>query len=151
MDSDRVNLISNNAPRRCHRAAKACIADEIAYSESDYSTDNEAVQEGVEHPSTANPFSDYYALPETDDQAPPAVTHTSSHSAPAMVGTRITSDEEDRAEVQVLEARLETTKVLTRKIQASLARLNTSGQSVQDAIGPIYGRTDQLQVMTKSK
>src|SRR2546430_9359674 len=152
MDSDRVNLISHNEPAdvvllRFRGAAlePECTAGEITYSESNYSTDGEAVPEKAEHHSgSAKPFSDYYALSETDDQASVTAPYTSSGLGSAMVGTRITSDEEDCAEVQVLEARLETTKVLTRKIQASLARLNASGQSVQDAIGPIYGRTDQL-------
>ncbi|KAI9683401.1 MAG: exocyst complex component exo70 [Trizodia sp. TS-e1964] len=64
-----------------------------------------------------------------------------------MVGLRATSDAEDRAEVEVLQARCEKTRQLARKIQASLKRLETSGRSVQEAIGPIYGNTQQLQIL----
>ncbi|KAI9669457.1 MAG: exocyst complex component exo70 [Caeruleum heppii] len=64
-----------------------------------------------------------------------------------MVGQRTTSDEEDRAEVEVLNDRLEKTKLLTKKIQSSLNRLETSGRAVQNAIGPIYGDTQKLQVV----
>ncbi|KAI9794733.1 MAG: exocyst complex component exo70 [Piccolia ochrophora] len=64
-----------------------------------------------------------------------------------MVGPRIASDEEDRAEVEVLHARLEKTVQLTKKIQASLNRLDTSGTAVKEAIGPIYGNTQKLQVL----
>ncbi|KAI9851891.1 MAG: exocyst complex component exo70 [Thelocarpon superellum] len=64
-----------------------------------------------------------------------------------MPAPRITSDEEDRAEVEVLYARLEKTVYLTKKIQSSLARLETSGSRVKEAIGPIYGNTQKLQVL----
>ncbi|KAI9799568.1 MAG: hypothetical protein M1825_004494 [Sarcosagium campestre] len=64
-----------------------------------------------------------------------------------MVGPRTTSDEEDRAEVEVLYARLEKTVQLTKKIQSSLNRLETSGTNVKEAIGPIYGNTQKLQVV----
>lgn len=68
-----------------------------------------------------------------------------------MVGPRTTSDEEDRAEVEVLYARLEKTVQLTKKIQSSLNRLETSGTNVKEAIGPIYGNTQKLQVVGTSK
>lgn len=64
--------------------------------------------------------------------------------------TRHAQDEEARAEVDVLNARLEKTSQLTKKIQASLSRLEASGKSVQDAIGPIYGNTQKLQVIGHS-
>ncbi|KAH8803207.1 Cullin repeat-like-containing domain protein [Xylogone sp. PMI_703] len=60
---------------------------------------------------------------------------------------RHTADEEARAEVEVLNSRLEKTNQLTKKIQASLARLESTGKSVQDAIGPIYGHTQKLQTL----
>lgn len=63
---------------------------------------------------------------------------------------RNAADEEARAEVDVLTSRLEKTTQLTKKIQASLSRLETSGRSVQEAIGPIYGNTQRLQVIGKS-
>lgn len=60
------------------------------------------------------------------------------------------ADEEARAEVEVLNSRLEKTSQLSKKIQASLARLESNGKSMQDAIGPIYGNTQKLQVMGTS-
>ncbi|OBT50996.1 hypothetical protein VE04_09259 [Pseudogymnoascus sp. 24MN13] len=63
------------------------------------------------------------------------------------LSARQAADEEARAEVDVLTSRLEKTAQLTKKIQASLTRLETSGRSVQEAIGPIYGNTQRLQVL----
>ena len=67
-----------------------------------------------------------------------------------MVGPRIVSDVEDRAEVELLQARLEKTVQLTKKIKTSQARLETSGSNVQEAIGPIFDNTQRLQVLGKS-
>lgn len=67
-----------------------------------------------------------------------------------MVGTRIASDDEDRAEVELLQVRLEKTAQLTKKIKTSQARLESSGSNVQEAIGPVYGNTQRLQVLGKS-
>ncbi|KAF2089502.1 hypothetical protein K490DRAFT_72254 [Saccharata proteae CBS 121410] len=53
---------------------------------------------------------------------------------------------EESAEVEVLFANMEKLKGLTKKIQGSLNRLETSGNSVQEAIGPIYGNTQRLQI-----
>jgi exocyst complex protein 7 len=66
------------------------------------------------------------------------------------VSPRQAADEEARAEVEVLNSRLERTSQLTKKIQASLTRLETSGRSVQDAIGPIYANTQKIQVLGRS-
>ncbi|EKD18632.1 uncharacterized protein L3040_002059 [Drepanopeziza brunnea f. sp. 'multigermtubi'] len=63
------------------------------------------------------------------------------------LGTRQAADEEARAEVEVLNSRLEKTRILNAKLAASLARLELSGKSVQEAIGPIYGNTQKLQVL----
>jgi exocyst complex component 7 len=60
------------------------------------------------------------------------------------------ADEEARAEVEVLNSRLEKTSQLSKKIQGSLARLELNGKTMQDAIGPIYGNTQKLQVMGTS-
>ncbi|KAF2731309.1 hypothetical protein EJ04DRAFT_498880 [Polyplosphaeria fusca] len=57
---------------------------------------------------------------------------------------------EESAEVEVLFANMERMKGLTKKIQGSLNRLETSGKNVQEAIGPIYGNTQKLQVMTSN-
>ena len=52
---------------------------------------------------------------------------------------------EESAEVEVLFASLEKMKSLTKKIQGSMSRLEVSGRTVQDAIGPVYGNTQRLQ------
>jgi exocyst complex protein 7 len=59
-------------------------------------------------------------------------------------------DEEARAEVDVLNSRLEKTTQLTKKIQASLGRLDVSGQSVRDVAGPLSGETKRLQLLGHS-
>ncbi|KAF2098524.1 hypothetical protein NA57DRAFT_38966 [Rhizodiscina lignyota] len=53
---------------------------------------------------------------------------------------------EESAEVEVLFANMEKLKGLTKKIQGSLNRMETSGQSVKEAVGPIYGNTQKLQI-----
>lgn len=58
---------------------------------------------------------------------------------------------EESAEVEVLYANIEKLKSLTKKIQASLNRLETNGRGVQEAIVPIHGNTQKLQVTNKSK
>ncbi|GAB7337041.1 hypothetical protein MBLNU457_g2451t1 [Dothideomycetes sp. NU457] len=62
-----------------------------------------------------------------------------------MVAIRKTAFAEESAEVEVLYANLDKMKSLTKKIQASMDRLETSGRTVQDAIGPVYGNTQKLQ------
>lgn len=66
-----------------------------------------------------------------------------------MVAPR--SHAEESAEVEVLFANMEKMQSLTRKIQGSLNRLDESGKMVQEAVGPIYGNTQRLQVMNSSK
>jgi exocyst complex component 7 len=66
------------------------------------------------------------------------------------VGSRQAADEEARAEVEVLNSRLEKTSQLTKKIQASLTRLEATGKSLGDAIKPISGSTQRLQVLGTS-
>lgn len=67
------------------------------------------------------------------------------------LGSTQATDEEARAEVEVLNSRLEKTSQLTKKIQASLSRLESTGKSVQDAVGPIYGNTQKLQLIGTSR
>ncbi|KAK4966080.1 exocyst complex component exo70, partial [Elasticomyces elasticus] len=62
-----------------------------------------------------------------------------------MVAPRRAAFAEESAEVEVLYANLDKMKSLTKKIQGSMTRLETSGKMVQDAIGPIYGNTQRLQ------
>lgn len=63
-----------------------------------------------------------------------------------MVGPRKAALAEESAEVEVLFANMEKMKALTKKIQASVNRLDASGKAVQDAIQPIYGSTQKLQI-----
>ena len=60
-------------------------------------------------------------------------------------------DEEARAEVDVLNSRLDKTTQLTRKIQACLGRLEVSGQSVREVAGPLSGETKRLQLLGNSE
>jgi exocyst complex protein 7 len=53
---------------------------------------------------------------------------------------------EESAEVEVLYANLDKLKTLTKRIQGSMARLETNGKIVKDAIGPIYSNTQTLQI-----
>ncbi|KAL4779234.1 Cullin repeat-like-containing domain protein [Aspergillus varians] len=62
-----------------------------------------------------------------------------------MVAPRNTAFAEESAEVEVLYANLEKLELLTKKIQGSLVRLETGGNVVKHAIGPIYSNTQSLQ------
>jgi exocyst complex protein 7 len=57
---------------------------------------------------------------------------------------------EESAEVEVLFANLEKLNGLTKKIQGSMNRMETSGSSIETAIGPIYGNTRQLHLFQSS-
>lgn len=63
-----------------------------------------------------------------------------------MVAPRRTALLEESAEVEVLFANMEKMKAITKKIQGSVNRLDASGKAVQEAIGPIYGNTQKLQI-----
>ncbi|OJK00890.1 hypothetical protein ASPACDRAFT_77766 [Aspergillus aculeatus ATCC 16872] len=63
-----------------------------------------------------------------------------------MVAPRNAAYAEESAEVEVLYANLEKLKLLTKKIQGSLVRLETGGNVVKHAIGPIYSNTQSLQI-----
>ncbi|KAF1992381.1 hypothetical protein K402DRAFT_344623 [Aulographum hederae CBS 113979] len=60
--------------------------------------------------------------------------------------TRKAAFAEEKAEVEVLGANLEKLKGLTKKIQGSMNRLESSGKSVQEHVAPIYGNTQKLQI-----
>lgn len=67
-----------------------------------------------------------------------------------MVAPRKGAFAEESAEVEVLFANMDKMRSLTRKIQGSLNRLETSGRTVQEAVGPIYGNTQKLQITNNS-
>lgn len=62
-----------------------------------------------------------------------------------MIGPRNAAYAEESAEVELLSANLEKLKGMTRKIQGSMTRLESSGKVVKEAIGPIYSNTQTLQ------
>ena len=55
--------------------------------------------------------------------------------------------EKKRRELDALNKSIES---LTKKIQGSLSRLETSGKTVEEAIAPIYSNTQRLQVTNRS-
>jgi exocyst complex protein 7 len=67
-----------------------------------------------------------------------------------MVAMRKGAFAEESAEVEVLFANMEKMKSLTKKIQGSINRLETSGKTVEDAVRPIYGNTAKLQTTNTS-
>ncbi|KAH6631952.1 Cullin repeat-like-containing domain protein [Chaetomium tenue] len=67
--------------------------------------------------------------------------------AVGLTNGRHAADEEARAEVDVLNSRLEKTTQLTKKIQACLGRLEATGKSVRDVAGPLNGETKRLQIL----
>ncbi|KAF2479448.1 Cullin repeat-like-containing domain protein [Neohortaea acidophila] len=67
--------------------------------------------------------------------------------ATTMPAPRRAAFAEEAAEVEVLHANLDKLKSLSRKIQGSMSRLEVSGRTVQEAIGPVYGNTQKLQTM----
>ncbi|KAH6635202.1 Cullin repeat-like-containing domain protein [Chaetomium sp. MPI-SDFR-AT-0129] len=67
--------------------------------------------------------------------------------AVGVTNGRHAADEEARAEVDVLNSRLEKTTQLTKKIQACLGRLEATGKSVRDVAGPLNGETKKLQIL----
>jgi hypothetical protein len=71
--------------------------------------------------------------------------------AGGLVNGRHAADEEARAEVDVLNSRLEKTTQLTKKIQACLGRLEATGKSVRDVVGPLNGETKKLQTLGHSE
>lgn len=73
------------------------------------------------------------------------MTTSVSKACAAMVGQRNAAFAEESAEVEVLYASLDKMKSVSKKIQSSMGRLNETGRTVQDAIGPIYGNTQRLQ------
>lgn len=67
-----------------------------------------------------------------------------------MAGPKNAAFAEESAEVEVLLASLTKTKDLTKRIASSLNRLDSSGNIVREAIGPIYSNTQQLQTTSRN-
>ncbi len=71
--------------------------------------------------------------------------------AVGLAAGRHAVEEEARAEVDVLNSRLEKTTQLTKKIEACLGRLESTGKSVREVVGPLNGETKKLQTFGHSK
>ncbi|KAI0600940.1 exocyst complex protein exo70 [Biscogniauxia sp. FL1348] len=72
---------------------------------------------------------------------------TARTMAVGLSNSRHAADEEARAEVDVLNSRLEKTTQLTKKIQVCLGRLEATGRSVHEVSGPLNGETKKLQIL----
>ncbi|RYP06765.1 hypothetical protein DL764_002962 [Monosporascus ibericus] len=95
---------------------------------------------------------DYFASMYSRIYAQPPESHWQYATVDAMAvgltgGSRHAADEEARAEVDVLNSRLEKTTQLNKKIQACLGRLEATGKSVRDVSGPLSGETRRLQLL----
>lgn len=64
---------------------------------------------------------------------------------------RHAADEEARAEVDVLNSRLEKAGQLHKKIQARVDGLDTTGKALLDVCGPLNRETRELQIMINSQ
>lgn len=60
-----------------------------------------------------------------------------------MMASRRAEYAEESAEVEVLYANLEKLKALTRKIQATNDRVETSGKTINDHLAPVYSSTQK--------
>lgn len=58
---------------------------------------------------------------------------------------------EERAEVEVLFAEAAKFDAISKKIKASLTRLESGGQIVKDSIRPVHSDTQSLQTINHSK
>ena len=67
-----------------------------------------------------------------------------------MVYTRNAAFVEESAEVEVLFAEAAKFDSISKRIKASLGRLESGAQIVQDAMGPVYSNTQDLQTMNGS-
>ncbi|KAL9073912.1 MAG: hypothetical protein Q9157_004558 [Trypethelium eluteriae] len=63
----------------------------------------------------------------------------------AIMGAQKSLHAEESAEVEVLSANLEKLKGLTKRIQGSVIRLQSTGDNVQDSVGPAFGNTQRIQ------
>lgn len=68
-----------------------------------------------------------------------------------MIKSRNATFSEESAEVEVLFAEAAKFEGISKKIKASLARLEGGAQVVKDSIGPVYSNTQSLQTMNESK
>lgn len=67
-----------------------------------------------------------------------------------MIHSRNAAFAEESAEVEVLSAEAAKFESISKRIKASLARLESGAQIVKDSIGPVYSNTQGLQTMNGS-
>lgn len=68
-----------------------------------------------------------------------------------MIKARNAAFAEESAEVEVLFAEAVKFDNISKRIQASLGRLENGAQVVKDSIGPVYSNTQSLQTMNDSE
>lgn len=68
-----------------------------------------------------------------------------------MIQSRNAAFAEESAEVEVLFAEAAKFDIISKRIKASLARLESGGQIVKDSIGPVHSNTQSLQTMNGSE
>ena len=62
----------------------------------------------------------------------------------------VTNMDEEAAEVEVLQSKLAKTADLTNKISLSLQKLTASATNVEEAVKPIYAKTQNLTILSTS-
>lgn len=67
-----------------------------------------------------------------------------------MIESRNAVFAEESAEVEVMFAEAAKFDNISKRIKASLARLEGGAQTVEDSIGPVYSNTQNLQTMNDS-
>ena len=67
------------------------------------------------------------------------------------IAARNTAHAEERAEVEVLSAQAEGHRRISRNLQAIQGRLNSEGQAVREALGPVHSNTRQHQTLINSR
>lgn len=132
-------------PSSLHQSKSEGNVDSLAGGGEDpFSDDHEIVD--YDSPSEENPFDDKYAIEDED-------TSSSDHEGDnglTMVGPRNVAHAEESAEVEVLYANLDKLKILTKRMQGSLTRLETNGRVVKEAIGPVHNNTQSSQTVIQS-
>ena len=92
----------------------------------------------------ARNFGKGFVCRDLRDPPPPSMLYV------VMVNSRNAAFAEERAEVEVLFAEAKKFQELEKKMRASMERMETSGQILQEAMGPVYSNTQPLHVINDS-
>ena len=68
-----------------------------------------------------------------------------------MIKSRNAALAEESAEVEVLSAEVAKFENISKRIKASLSRLENGAEIVKDSMGPVYSNTQNLQIMNDSR